>query len=96
MIDKRVTGAEEALKDVKDGQTIMLGGFGLCGMPETLIRALRDSGVKNLTCISNNAGIHGAGLRLLLETRQIKKMTAAYRRQNKQFAQQFPPAHPES
>jgi 3-oxoacid CoA-transferase subunit A len=74
---------------VKDGIMVMAGGFGLCGMPETLIKALRDSGVKGLTCVSNNAGIDGAGLGLLLETRQIKKMIASYVGENKLFAQQF-------
>jgi 3-oxoacid CoA-transferase subunit A len=74
---------------VKDGMMVMCGGFGLCGMPATLIEALRDSGVKNLTCVSNNAGIDGAGLGLLLETRQIKKMIASYVGENKLFAQQF-------
>jgi 3-oxoacid CoA-transferase subunit A len=74
---------------VKDGMMVMCAGFGLCGMPETLIRALRDTGVKNLTCVSNNAGIDGAGLGLLLETRQIKKMIASYVGENKLFAQQF-------
>jgi 3-oxoacid CoA-transferase subunit A len=74
---------------VKDGITVMAGGFGLCGMPSTLIEALRDSGVKNLTCVSNNAGIDGAGLGLLLETRQIKKMIASYVGENKLFAQQY-------
>jgi 3-oxoacid CoA-transferase subunit A len=74
---------------VKDGMMVMAGGFGLCGMPGTLIQALRDSGVKNLTCVSNNAGIDGAGLGLLLETRQIKKMIASYVGENKLFAQQF-------
>ena len=82
--------AHAALAGVlKDGMMIMAGGFGLCGMPETLIKALRDSGVKNLTCVSNNAGIDGAGLGLLLETRQIKKMIASYVGENKLFAQQF-------
>jgi 3-oxoacid CoA-transferase subunit A len=74
---------------VNDGMMVAAAGFGLCGMPETLIRALRDSGVKNLTCISNNAGIDGAGLGLLLETRQIKKMIASYVGENKLFAQQY-------
>jgi len=74
---------------VKDGMMVMCGGFGLCGMPSTLIEALRDTGVKNLTCVSNNAGIDGAGLGLLLETRQIKKMIASYVGENKLFAQQF-------
>src|SRR5829696_6203052 len=82
--------AKSALEGVlKDGMMVMAGGFGLCGMPETLIKALRDSGVKNLTCVSNNAGIDGAGLGLLLETRQIKKMIASYVGENKLFAQQF-------
>jgi 3-oxoacid CoA-transferase subunit A len=74
---------------VKDGMMVAAAGFGLCGMPETLIRALRDTGVKNLTCVSNNAGIDGAGLGLLLETRQIKKMIASYVGENKLFAAQF-------
>src|SRR5918995_5323494 len=71
---------------VKDGMTIMAGGFGLCGIPETLILAIRDSGAKNLTFISNNAGIDGAGLGLLLETRQIRKMISSYVGENKLFA----------
>src|SRR5665213_2614055 len=74
---------------VRDGMLIAAAGFGLCGMPETLIRALRDTGVKNLTCVSNNAGVDGAGLGLLLETRQIKKMIASYVGENKLFAQQY-------
>ncbi len=82
--------AKSALAGVlKDGMMIMAGGFGLCGMPTILIEAIRDSGVKNLTCVSNNAGIDGAGLGLLLETRQIKKMIASYVGENKLFAQQF-------
>jgi len=74
---------------LKDGMTIMAGGFGLCGIPETLIHAIRDSGVKNLTVISNNAGIDGVGLGLLLDTRQIKKMISSYVGENKTFAQQY-------
>jgi 3-oxoacid CoA-transferase subunit A len=74
---------------VKDGMTVMAGGFGLCGMPETLILALRDTGVTGLTAVSNNAGTDGAGLALLLETRQIKKMIASYVGENKLFAQQY-------
>src|SRR6202171_4044028 len=74
---------------LKDGMLIMAGGFGLCGIPETLIQAIRDSGVKNLTIVSNNAGVDGAGLGLLLETRQIKKMISSYVGENKTFAQQF-------
>src|SRR2546425_1545437 len=69
--------------------TIMAGGFGLCGIPETLIHAIRESGVKNLTVISNNAGIDGVGLGLLLDTRQIKKMISSYVGENKTFAQQY-------
>ena len=74
---------------VKDGMTIMAGGFGLCGIPETLILAIRDSGARNLTFISNNAGVDGAGLGLLLETRQIRKMISSYVGENKLFAQQY-------
>jgi 3-oxoacid CoA-transferase subunit A len=74
---------------LKDGMTIMAGGFGLCGIPETLIIAIRDSGVKNLTVVSNNAGIDGVGLGLLLDTRQIKKMVSSYVGENKTFAQQY-------
>jgi 3-oxoacid CoA-transferase subunit A len=74
---------------VKDGMTILAGGFGLCGIPETLILAIRDSGAKNLTFVSNNAGIDGAGLGLLLETRQVKKMISSYVGENKLFAEQY-------
>src|SRR4030081_3201153 len=82
--------AKAALEGVlKDGMMIMAGGFGLCGMPGTLIEAIRDSGGKNLTFVSNNAGMDGAGLGLLLETRQIKKMIASYVGENKLFAQQY-------
>jgi 3-oxoacid CoA-transferase subunit A len=82
--------AKDALAGVlRDDMTIMAGGFGLCGMPAVLIEAIRDSGVKGLTCISNNAGIDGAGLGLLLETRQIRKMISSYVGENKLFAQQY-------
>src|SRR5919112_1335644 len=74
---------------VKDGMMVMCGGFGLCGMPATLIEALRDTGVKNLTCVSNNAGIDGAGLGLLLETGQVKKMISSYVGENKTFAKLY-------
>ncbi|MES2538540.1 MAG: CoA transferase subunit A [Pseudomonadota bacterium] len=74
---------------VKDGQTIAVGGFGLCGIPEALIAALRDSGVKDLTAIANNAGVDGFGLGLLLSTRQIKKMIASYVGENKEFERQY-------
>jgi 3-oxoacid CoA-transferase subunit A len=72
-----------------DGMTIMAGGFGLCGIPETLIEAIRDSGVKDLTIVSNNAGIDDAGLGLLLQTRQVRKMISSYVGENKTFAQQY-------
>ena len=74
---------------LRDGMTIMAGGFGLCGIPETLIEAVRDSGVRDLTIISNNAGVDGIGLGLLLETRQVRKMVSSYVGENKIFAQQF-------
>jgi 3-oxoacid CoA-transferase subunit A len=74
---------------VRDGQLLAVGGFGLCGIPEALIGALRDSGVKNLTVISNNAGVDGFGLGQLLETRQIKKMISSYVGENKEFERQF-------
>jgi 3-oxoacid CoA-transferase subunit A len=82
--------ARTALADVlKDGMLIMSGGFGLCGIPETLILAIRDSGVKNLTVVSNNAGIDGVGLGVLLDTHQIRKMISSYVGENKTFAQQY-------
>jgi 3-oxoacid CoA-transferase subunit A len=74
---------------LKDGMLIMAGGFGLCGIPETLIQAIRESGVKNLTVVSNNAGVDGIGLGLLLDTKQIKKMISSYVGENKTFAAQF-------
>lgn len=82
--------AAAALADVvKDGQIVAVGGFGLCGIPERLIEALRDSGVRNLTCVSNNAGVDGGGLGLLLATRQIKKMISSYVGENKEFERQY-------
>lgn len=90
MISKVYPSAQAALADiVADGQTIAVGGFGLCGIPEALIGALQDTGVKNLTCISNNAGVDDFGLGLLLQTRQIKKMIASYVGENKEFERQF-------
>jgi 3-oxoacid CoA-transferase subunit A len=87
---KIYSDATSALAGVlKDGMLIMAGGFGLCGIPETLIRAIRDSGVRNLTVVSNNAGVDGIGLGLLLESRQIKRMISSYVGENKTFAQQF-------
>lgn len=89
-MDKVYASAAEALKGVvADGQTIAVGGFGLCGIPEALIAALRDSQVKDLTCVSNNAGVDGFGLGQLLETRQIKKMVASYVGENKEFERQY-------
>ncbi|HMG80464.1 MAG TPA: CoA transferase subunit A [Xanthobacteraceae bacterium] len=74
---------------LKDGMTIMAGGFGLCGIPEILILAIRETGVKNLTVVSNNAGVDGKGLGVLLETRQVKKMVSSYVGENKTFVQQY-------
>ena len=82
---KIVGSAREALDGVRDGMTILVGGFGLCGIPENLISALRDSGAKNLTCVSNNAGVDDFGLGLLLQTRQIKKMMSSYVGENALF-----------
>ena len=89
-MNKVFASAAEALKGVvADGQLMAVGGFGLCGIPEALIAALRDSGVKNLTVISNNAGVDGFGLGQLLETRQIKKMISSYVGENKEFERQY-------
>jgi len=74
---------------IRDGMTVMAGGFGLCGIPEQLIIALRDTGVKGLTCISNNAGVDDWGLGLLLQTKQISKMVSSYVGENEEFARQF-------
>ena len=89
-MNKIFPSAAEALKGVvKNGQLMAVGGFGLCGIPEALIDALKDSGVKDLTVISNNAGVDGFGLGKLLETRQIKKMIASYVGENKEFERQY-------
>lgn len=89
-MNKVVANAHIALADVvKNNQTIAVGGFGLCGIPEVLIDALMNTGVKDLTCISNNAGIDGFGLGKLLEKRQIKKMISSYVGENKEFERQF-------
>jgi 3-oxoacid CoA-transferase subunit A len=89
-VKKVYPDAKSALAGLlRDDMTIMAGGFGLCGIPETLIREIRESGVKNLTVVSNNAGIDGAGLGLLLETRQIRKMISSYVGENKLFAEQY-------
>jgi len=90
MANKVYADADAALKGaLRDGMLIHAGGFGLCGIPEVLIEAIRKSGIKNLTVVSNNAGVDGAGLGLLLESKQIKKMIASYVGENKLFAQQF-------
>ncbi len=90
MANKVFADAKSALEGLTfDGMMVMSGGFGLCGIPENLIIALRDSGVKNLTVVSNNAGVDGWGLGLLLETKQIKKMISSYVGENKEFARQF-------
>jgi 3-oxoacid CoA-transferase subunit A len=89
-VNKIYPGAKEALADLlEDGMLIMSGGFGLCGIPAALIEAIRDSGVKDLTVVSNNAGIDGAGLGVLLETRQIRKMISSYVGENATFARQY-------
>jgi len=89
-MNKLYPNARQALADIaRDGQTIAVGGFGLCGIPEALIEALRDSGVRNLTCISNNAGVDGFGLGMLLQTRQVSKMIASYVGENKEFERQY-------
>ena len=88
---KKVFASAAAALDgvVKDNQTVAVGGFGLCGIPEALITALRDSGVKGLTCVSNNAGVDGFGLGLLLATRQVRKMISSYVGENKEFERQY-------
>jgi 3-oxoacid CoA-transferase subunit A len=89
-MNKVYPSADEALRGVvKDGQLLAVGGFGLCGIPEALIKALRDSGKKDLTVISNNAGVDGFGLGQLLETRQIRKMISSYVGENKEFERQY-------
>lgn len=86
---KVVSGPDEAIRDIPDSAVIMLGGFGLCGIPENCITALTKSGVRQLTCISNNAGVDDFGLGLLLQTRQIKKMISSYVGENEEFERQL-------
>ena len=86
-MDKRVTDADAAISRIEEGATILLGGFGLCGIPENLIAALRRKGTKDLTLVSNNAGIDDFGIGLLLQTKQVKKMIASYVGENKTFEQ---------
>lgn len=89
-MDKMYPSATAALEGlVNDGMTLAVGGFGLCGIPEVLIRSLRDSGKRHLTVISNNAGVDGFGLGLLLETRQVRKMVSSYVGENKEFERQY-------
>ena len=89
MIDKIVRSAEQAIRGLEDGMTLVVGGFGLCGIPENLIAALVKKGVKDLTCVSNNAGVDDWGLGLLLQTRQIRKMVSSYVGENAEFERQF-------
>src|SRR6058998_1150341 len=89
MINKVVFSADEAVKDIADGATLVVGGFGLCGIPENLINALVRRGVKNLTCVSNNAGVDDWGLGLLLQTKQIRKMVSSYVGENGEFERQY-------
>src|SRR3954464_2455196 len=89
MINKVVSGADEAIRDIESGATIMLGGFGLCGIPENSIAALVKKGITGLTCISNNAGVDSFGLGMLLHTRQIKKMISSYVGENAEFERQL-------
>src|SRR6201991_1997663 len=88
-MNKVVMNADEAINDISDNDTIMLGGFGLCGIPENSIAALVRKKIKGLICISNNAGIDDFGLGLLLKTRQIKKMISSYVGENKEFERQY-------
>lgn len=89
MIDKRVAGADEAVKDIPNNATIMLGGFGLCGIPENCIAALLKKGTTGLTCISNNAGVDNFGIGFLLKSRQVKKMISSYVGENAEFERQL-------
>jgi 3-oxoacid CoA-transferase subunit A len=88
-MNKVVSGAQEAIQDIQDGATLMLGGFGLCGIPENCIAALVQQGTKGLTCISNNAGVDDFGIGLLLKTRQVKKMISSYVGENAEFERQL-------
>jgi 3-oxoacid CoA-transferase subunit A len=88
-MNKVVSSAKEAISGITDGMTLLLGGFGLCGIPENSITALVESGIKNLTCVSNNAGVDDFGLGLLLQQRQIKKMISSYVGENAEFERQL-------
>jgi 3-oxoacid CoA-transferase/3-oxoacid CoA-transferase subunit A len=89
MIDKRVLNADEAVRDIPDNAILMLGGFGLCGIPENSISALLKKGIRGLTCISNNAGVDDFGIGLLLKTRQVRKMISSYVGENAEFERQL-------
>ncbi len=89
MINKVVSGADEAVRDIEDNTTLMLGGFGLCGIPENCIQAILKKGIQGLTCISNNAGVDDFGIGLLLKTRQVKKMISSYVGENAEFERQL-------
>ncbi|MEO8794232.1 MAG: CoA transferase subunit A [Daejeonella sp.] len=89
MINKVVANADEAIKDIESGMTIMLGGFGLCGIPENCINALVKRDIKDLTCISNNAGVDDFGIGLMLQKRQVKKMISSYVGENAEFERQL-------
>lgn len=89
MMNKVIASADEAIRDIRDGSTLVVGGFGLCGIPENLIQALVTANVKGLTCVSNNAGVDDWGLGLLLQTRQIRKMVSSYVGENAEFERQY-------
>src|ERR1700745_2261258 len=89
MINRTIKDAETAIADIKDGMTLMVGGFGLCGIPENCIAALVKKGVKDLTCISNNAGVDDFGIGLMLQKKQVRKMIAAYVGENAEFERQL-------
>ncbi len=89
MINKVVASADEAVKDISDGAMLVVGGFGLCGIPENLINALVKRNVKNLTCVSNNAGVDDWGLGQLLQSKQVRKMVSSYVGENAEFERQF-------
>jgi 3-oxoacid CoA-transferase subunit A len=89
MINKKFASAEEAIADIQDGDTLLMGGFGLCGIPENCIEALVKKGVKNLTCISNNAGVDNFGIGLMLHQKQVKKMISSYVEENAEFERQL-------
>lgn len=89
MLNKVVANAKEAIQDIEDGAVLMLGGFGLCGIPENCISALVEKGTKELTCISNNAGVDDFGIGLMLQTKQVKKMISSYVGENAEFERQL-------